>query len=187
MTIKELQQQTEVKMKKGIESVQREFNEIRTGRAHPGIIEGLHVDYYGTLTLVKQLASISIPDPRTIMIQPWDVSVIPELEKAINNSKLGITPNNDGKIVRLSIPQLSKERRQELIKVVKEMAENGKVSLRTIRRDANEKAKKLEAEGLISEDENFRAQEAIQKLIDKYIKEIDTVLDGKIKELGEFN
>lgn len=187
MMIKEIHSQTESKMKKSLESVKREFGEVRTGRAHPGLIEGMHIDYYGTPTLVKQVASISIPDPRTIVIQPWDPSAIVAIEKAIMSSKLGVTPSNDGKIIRLSIPQLSKERRDELIKVVKEMTENGRVSLRTIRRDANDKIKKMLADKQIPEDDSFKGQENIQKLTDKYIKEIDAVLEGKIKELREFN
>ena len=187
MKIKEVHHQTESRMKKTIESVRREFNEVRTGRAHPGLIEGLHIDYYGTPTMIKQIASISIPEPRTVFIQPWDPTAIPAIEKAINTSKLGVVPNNDGKIVRLNIPQLSKERRDELVKVVKEMAENGRVSLRTIRRDANERIKKLKSESHVSEDESFRAQEDIQKLTDKYIKEVDAILSGKSKELAEFS
>ncbi len=185
--IKDIIQQTEGKMKKVLESVTREFSEVRTGRAHPGLIEGLHVDYYGTLTLLKQIAAISVPDPRSIIIQPWDISAITEIEKAILNSKLGATPSNDGKIVRLSIPPLSKERRMELAKMVKDMAENGRVSLRTIRRDANEKLKKTHGDGQIPEDDCFKAQEAIQKLTDKFIKEVDQILEVKNKELVEFN
>lgn len=185
--IKDVIQQTESKMKKALESVFREFNEVRTGRAHLGLIEGVHVDYYGTPTMIKQLAAISIPDPKTIIIQPWDVSSILEIEKAIANSKLGVSPSNDGKIVRLSIPPLSKERRQELTKVVKDMAENGRVSLRTIRRDANDKIKKIQADGHLSEDECFKAQDAVQKMIDKHIKEVDQILESKNKELTEFN
>ncbi len=183
MSVKEILQQTESKMKKSIESAKREFVEVRTGRAHPGLIEGLHVDYFGTLTLVKELASISVPDPRTIVIQPWDASVIPEIEKAVNNSKLGVTPVNDGKIVRLVVPQLSEERREEMKKVVKDMAEQSRVSLRTIRRDANEKLKKLEADKVLAKDDGFKAHESIQKLTDKYIKEIDALLENKSSAL----
>ncbi len=185
MVTKEIVQQTEVKMKKAIEAANREFGEVRTGRAHPGLIEGLHIDYYGTPTLVKQIASISIPDPRTVILQPWDASIIPEIEKAVYNSKLGATPTNDGKLVRLSIPPLSTERREELKKVVKEMAEKAKVSLRTIRRDANDKLKKMQSEKSIPEDESFKAQDAIQKLTDKYIKEIDVILEAKSRELTQ--
>ena len=183
---KEIIQQTEAKMKKSIESAKREFSEVRTGRAHPGLIEGMHIDYYGTPTMIKQVAAISIPDPRTIFIQPWDVSAIPEIEKAISMSKLGILPSNDGKIVRLSVPQLSEERREEMKKMVKDMAEKSRISLRTIRRDANDQLKKLQAEKKVSEDESFKAQDTIQKLTDKFIKEIDAMLEEKGKVLTEF-
>ena len=183
MATKEIIVDTESKMKKTIESARREFNEVRTGRAHPGLIEGMHVDYFGTLTMIKQLAAISVPDPRTIVIQPWDPGVIAEIEKAVAASKLGITPYNDGKIVRLSIPQLSEERRQELKKVVKEMAEKTRVSLRTIRRDANDRIKKMQNEKNVSEDDAFKTQDEIQKLTDRFIKEIDTLLEDKSKAL----
>ena len=186
MSVKEIIKQTEDKMKKTVESVRREFMEVRTGRAHPGLIEGMHIDYYGTLTLVKTLASISAPDPKTVLIQPWDVTVLPEIEKAINNSKLGITPYNDGKVVRLTIPQLSQERRQELAKVVKDMAENGRVSIRTIRRDANDKIKKMQSDSAVPEDEARIGQESIQKITDRFIKEIDGILEEKSRELTEF-
>lgn len=187
MNVKDIIKDSETKMRKAIESVKREFTEVRTGRAHPGLIEGMHVDYYGTATMVKQIASISIPDPKTIVIQPWDNTVIPEIEKAINNSKLGVNPVTDGKMVRLNIPPLSKERREELKKMVKEMAEQGRVSLRTIRRDANERIKKSLNDKLVSEDDSFRGQDEIQKLTDRYIKEIDEVLDAKGHELADFS
>ncbi len=185
--VKDIIQQTETKMRKVLESVTREFAEVRTGRAHPGLIEGMHIDYYGTPTLIKQIASISIPDPRLIVIQPWDPSAIVEIEKAILNSKLGVSPTNDGKTIRLSIPPLSKERREELTKVVRDMAENGRVSLRTIRRDSNERIKKLLADGQIPEDDSFKGQDSIQKLIDKHIKDVDKVLESKNKELTDFS
>ncbi|VAX37116.1 Ribosome recycling factor [hydrothermal vent metagenome] len=183
MPIKEIIKETEGTMKKSIESAKREFAEVRTGRAHPGLIEGLHVDYFGTPTMFKEVASVSIPDPKTIVIQPWDASVIPEIEKAIMNSNLGITPSNDGKLVRLNIPTLSQERREELKKVVKDMAEKSRVSLRTIRREANDKVKKMEASKTIAEDDGFRAHEEVQKLTDKYIKEIDKLLTEKSEAL----
>jgi len=185
MSVKEILKDTEEKMKKSIDSAKREFSEVRTGRAHPGLIEGMHVDYFGTPTPFKQLAAISTPDPRTVIIQPWDVSVIPEIEKAITNSKLGVSPTNDGKIVRISIPPLSEERRMELKKVVKDMAEKSRISLRTIRRDANDKLKKLQNDKTISEDDYFKSHEDVQKITDKYIKEIDTLLDDKGKSLME--
>lgn len=185
--IKDIIKDAETKMKKSIDAVRREFQEVRTGRAHSGLIEGMHVNYYGTPTLIKQLASITIPDPKTVMIQPWDPSVIPEIEKTISNSKLGIMPHNDGKIVRLNIPPLSTERREELKKMVKEMAEHGRISLRTIRRESNERIKKNEHDHVISEDESFRGQEEIQKLTDQHIKEADKILADKEKELAEFH
>jgi len=185
MSPKDIINETDGKMKKALEAVRREFMEVRTGRAHPGLIEGMHINYYGAPTMLKQIASISVPDPKTVVIQPWDVSAIPEIEKAIMNSKLGIPPWNDGKIVRLNVPPLSKERRQELMKVVKDMAEHGRVSLRTIRREANEKVKKLQSDNVISEDNSFRAQEDVQKLTDRYIKEVDKVLEDKNRELAE--
>ena len=184
--IKDIVKDTENKMHKAVESMQREFMEVRTGRAHPGLIEGMHIDYYGTPTMIKTIASISVPDPKTIIIQPWDAAALPEIERAINSSKLGVTPMIDGKLVRLVIPSLSKERRDELVKVVRDMAEHGRISLRTIRRDANERIKKVQGEGKVSEDDSFRGQEEIQKLTDKYIKDVDHVLEGKNKELAEF-
>lgn len=183
--MKEIKKETETKMQKALEAAQRELAEVRTGRAHPGLIEGIHVDYYGTPTLLKQMASITIPDPRTIVIQPWDVTAIAAIEKAIMNSSLGVTPNNDGKILRVGLPQLSTERRQEMQKLAKQMAEHGRVSLRTIRREANEKIKKLQSDSTISEDDSFKGQEEVQKVTDKYIKEIDVILEKKLKELVE--
>ena len=182
---KEILKETEGKMKKSVESARREFSEVRTGRAHPGLIEGMHVDYFGTMTPFKQLASISTPDPRTVMIQPWDPTVIPGIEKAILSSNLGVNPSNDGKIIRLSIPPLSEERRKDLAKVVKEMAEKSRISLRTVRRDANDKLKKQQSDKEISEDDHFKLHEGVQKLTDKYIKEIDELLDAKSKSLME--
>jgi len=186
MTSKEILHSTEEKMKKTIESVAREFSEIRTGRASPNLVEGLHIDYYGTPTLLKQLASISSAAANLITIQPWDISAIQEIEKAIMKSNLGITPSNDGKIIRLSFPPLSKERREELVKVVHKMTEEGRVSLRTIRRDAKEHLEKLEKDKLIPEDDKFRGIDELQKLVDKYIAKIDELLKSKEKEILEF-
>ncbi len=173
-------------MKKAFESVTREFSEIRTGRASPTLVEGMHVDYYGTPTLLKQLASISAPDAHLLVIQPWDISAIAEIEKTIMKSSLGITPSNDGKVIRLSVPQLSKERRQELAKVVHKMSEEGRISLRTIRRDAKELLEKLEKDKAISEDDKFRGIEELQKHVDKYIAKVDELLKNKEKEVLEF-
>ena len=186
MTVKEILHSSEEKMKKAFDSVTREFSEIRTGRASPHLVEGLHIDYYGTPTLLKQLASISTQDAHLLMIQPWDVSAVPEIEKAILKSNLGITPSNDGKVVRLSFPQLSRERRQELAKVVHNMTEEGRVSLRTIRRDSKETLEKLEKDKAVSEDDKFRGIDELQKLVDKYIARIDELLKNKEKEILEF-
>jgi ribosome recycling factor len=187
MTTKEILHNSEEKMKKAFESVSREFAEIRTGRANPTLVEGLHIDYYGTPTLLKQMASISAPDAHLLVIQPWDVTAIVEIEKAIMKSNLGITPSNDGKIIRLSLPQLSKERRQELAKVVHKMTEEGRVSLRTVRRDAKEALEKSEKDKLISEDDKFRGIDELQKLVDKYIVKVDELLKNKEKEILEFS
>lgn len=150
MHARDIVKETDTKMKKALEAVRRNFSEIKTGRASPHLVEGLHVDYYGAPTLLKAIASITAPDARLLLIQPWDASIIPEIEKAIQKSSIGIAPVNDGKVIRLQIPQLNQERREELKKVVKTMAEDGRVSLRTIRRDANDAIKKLETDKVIS-------------------------------------
>ncbi|KPK97018.1 MAG: ribosome recycling factor [Omnitrophica WOR_2 bacterium SM23_72] len=186
MTTKEIIRNTEDKMKKALESVTREFSEIRTGRASPHLVEGLHINYYGTPTLLKQLASISATDAHLIVIQPWDISCVTEIEKAILKSNLGITPSNDGKVIRLTFPPLSKDRRQELVRVVHRMAEEGKVSLRTIRRDAKESLEKLEKDKVIAEDDKFRGIDELQKVVDRYIAKIDEILKIKEKEILEF-
>lgn len=185
MSIKEILYSTEEKMKKAFESVTREFSEIRTGRANPTLVEGLRVDYYGTPTLLKQLASISAPDVHLLIIQPWDVSAIPEIEKAIMKSNIGILPSNDGKVIRLSVPQLSKERREEMAKVIHKMSEEGRIAMRTIRRDAKEHVEKLEKDKLISEDDKFRGIDELQKHVDKFIAKIDEFSKNKEKEVLE--
>lgn len=185
MTTREIIRETETKMKKAQEATRRNFSEIRTGRANPHMVEGLHIDYFGTPTLLKTLAQITVPDARLIVIQPWDASVIPEIERAIQASNLGVAPFNDGKVIRLSIPQLTQERREELRKVVKTMAEDGRISLRTIRRDTNDAIKKLETDKAISEDDRFKSQEEVQKLTDKHMAELESILKEKEKELVE--
>lgn len=186
MTTREVLHTVEDKMKKAYESVTRQFAEVRTGRAHPGLIEGLHVDYYGTPTLMKQMGQISIPDAHLIVIQPWDPSAIIEIEKAIMKSNLGVNPSNDGKVVRISLPPLSKERRQEMAKLLHTMAEDGRISLRTIRRDAKEAVEKLEKDKHIPEDDKFRTIEELQKLVDRYIGKIDELLKTKENEVLTF-
>lgn len=185
VTVQSVLHDTEDKMKKAIDAVLREFGTVRTGRASPALVEGIKVDCYASSMPIKQLATISIPDPKLIVITPWDASIIGDIEKGILKSELGITPMNDGKSIRISIPQLSKERRDELAKLVKKMAEDGHVSIRTIRRDANEHIKKLEHDKQIPEDESFKSQEQVQKLTDKYIAKIDEILHNKERELME--
>lgn len=185
MTSKEILKDTEVKMKKAMETMLREFSEVRTGRAQPALIDDMHIDYYGTSTPIKQIAQVSSPDPRQILIQPWDATAIKDIEAAISMSKLGINPMNDGKVIRLVFPPLSAERREEFIKLCKDMSERGRVTLRTIRRDANDKLKKMQGEGHVSEDDKFKGEEEVQKMTDRFIKEIDALLEKKSKELRE--
>ena len=173
------------RMDKALDSLERDYRRLRTGRASVSLVEGIRLDYYGTPTPLNQLATLTIPDPRTIMIQPWDTSVIGEVEKAILKSELGLTPMNDGKIIRINIPPLTTERRRELVKIVKKMSEESKVAVRNIRRDANEMIKDLKKEKEISEDDQFRAQEETQRITDELIKKIDTVYTIKEKEILE--
>lgn len=185
MLVKEVLRSTEEEMKKAVEATRREFSQLRSGRANPKMIEGLRVDYYGSPTLLKEIANISVPEARMLIISPWDPNSIKDIEKAILQSDLGITPLVEGKIIRLIVPPLSEERRGELVKVVKKLAEEGKISLRTIRRNAKDKLKTLEKEKKISEDDHFRADAELQKLIDKYSKEIENLFKEKEKELQE--
>lgn len=173
----------EMKMTKTVEVTSSEFAGVRTGRATTAFVDGVKVLYYGTPTPLKQLANISIPEPRLIVIQPWDAGVIKEIEKAILGSDLGFQPLVEGKIIRITIPPLSKERREEMAKVVKKMAEDGKIALRTLRRDANEEVKKLEKDKKITEDESFQAQDEIQKMTDRSSKRLDELAHAKEKEL----
>jgi ribosome recycling factor len=186
MSVKDVVHGTEEKLKKSIDFVMREFSEIRTGRAHPGLVEGLHIDYYGTPTMLKGLAQISTPDPHMLIIQPWDPTAIPEIEKAILKSNLGINPSNDGKIVRLTVPALSKERREEMVKIVHKKAEDGKISLRTIRHEAKAYLEKLEKDKAITEDDKFRGIDEVQKLVDKYGVKVDEIIKNKEREILEF-
>ena len=185
MTLKDILRNNEENMKKAVDSCLREFASVRTGRATPSLVEGIHVQYYGTPTLLKQLASISVPDAHLLVIQPWDPNVIPEIEKAILKSNLGINPSCDGKIIRLPLPPLSKDRREELVKLVRKMIEEGRISLRTIRHHAKEAIEKLEKDKAISEDQKFRGFQDLQKLIDKYIAKLDQILKDKEKEILE--
>jgi len=183
--IQDVLKEAEDKMKKGVEALRREYATIRAGRATPGILDKVLVDYYGSPTPVNQLANISVPEPRMLVIQPWDKSSLPAIEKAILKSDLGLNPSSDGTVVRLIIPQLTAERRAELVKGIKKKAEEARVAVRNVRRDAIEHLKKLEKDHAASEDEVKRAQDDIQKTTDKFIKEIDHVLEVKEKEIME--
>ena len=186
MIVKEALKDIEASMRKAIEATKRELAELRSGRANPKMVEGIKVNYYGTPTLLKEIATIGIPEARMIVISPYDPSSLKEIEKAILQSELGITPVSDGKIIRLIAPPLSEERRQELIKIVKRTVEEGKVSIRTVRRDGKDRIRNLEKSKKISEDERFKSEEQLQKLTDKCIEEIDNISESKEKELREF-
>ncbi len=173
------------KMNKVIAAFQREMGTLRAGRANPSLLDRIEVDYYGTLTPLNQLAGVSAPEPRLLVIQPWDKNAMADIEKAILKSDLGLTPSNDGNVIRLAIPQLTEERRKELVKYVRKKSEESKVSIRNIRRDANDGIKQLEKSSEISEDEQRRAQDSIQELTDEKIKEIDSVSELKEKEMME--
>jgi ribosome recycling factor len=172
-------------MDKTIDSLHEEFKKIRSGRANAGLVEGLVVDYYGSRTPLKQLASISVPEPRLIVIQPWDKGALSEIEKSFHKSDLGLNPNNDGKVIRISIPALTEERRKELVKVAKGKAECARVAIRNIRRDGNEEVKIAEKDGHVSEDDAKKTLEEIQKITDEYIENINKFLDAKEAEIME--
>jgi len=181
----ELKKRLVDKMDKTIETFKKDLAAIRTGRASLSIFEGITVNYYGSPTPINQVATMAIPESRLITIQPWDPKLLPDIEKAIQRSDLGLNPSNDGKIIRIAIPPLTEERRKQLVKQVHKRAEEARVSIRNIRRDGNEGIKKLEKEKHISEDESKRAIEEIQKLTDSYIKKVDEVLSHKEKEIME--
>ena len=184
--IDEIFQETKENMGKTVEALKRELQRIRTGRASLSVLDGIKVDYYGTPTPLNQMATLAVPESRLITIQPWDASVIKDIEKAILKSDLGLTPSNDGKILRISIPPLTEERRKELVKVIHKMCEDHKVTARNIRRDSNDLLKSLKKDGDISEDEAFRSQDEVQKITDEHIKLIDECYSEKEKEILEF-
>ncbi len=175
----------EVKMQKSIEAYKNELDTVRAGRANPNVLSRVMVDYYGTPTPVNQIGTVSCPDARTIVIQPWDSSTLKGIEKALLASDLGITPANDGKVIRLSFPQLTEDRRKELKKQVSKMGEDAKVAIRNIRRDAMDKAKDMKKNGEMTEDEQKASEKSVQDLTDKYIKEIDSITSAKEKEIME--
>ena len=176
--------ETETKMKKAIESTKHSFSSIRTGRASTGLVENVKVEYYGTMTPLSQVANVSVPDSRTIEIKPWDPTALQEIEKALFKSDIGITPNNDGKVIRLNIPPLTEERRKEFVKLVKKHAEDGRVAIRNIRQDANKSLELLKKE--IAEDDFKKFHDRIQKTTDANIQEVVKLSEHKEKEIMEF-
>ena len=175
----------EEKMKKSVHALLEEFNTIRTGRASAALFEKIQVEYYGQNVPINQVATISVPEARLVVIQPWDKAVLVEIEKAIQKSELSVNPNNDVKVIRINIPPLTEERRKDLVKVTKNMAEQSRIAIRNIRRDANEELKKKQKSSHLSEDVAKRGMDEIQKITDKYIKEVNELLEKKEKEILE--
>lgn len=183
--IKEIFASHEDRMKKSLEALKREYASLRAGRATPALLDKIMVDYYGTPTTITQVANISVPEPRMILIQPWEKTLLHDIEKSIMKSDLGLNPNSDGTAIRLSIPPLTQDRRAELVKSVNKKAEETKVAVRNIRRDANDAVKKLEKSKEVTEDDAKKAQDDMQKLVDKYVKDIDSIKTVKEKEIME--
>lgn len=181
----DVHKEAEEKMKKTIGVYKEELQSIRAGRANPALLDKITVDYYGTITPLKQVASVSAPEPRLLVIQPWDAKLIPVIEKEILKSDLGLNPSNDGKLIRLPIPLLTEERRKELVKTVGKNAENAKVAIRNTRRESNDKIKKLEKDKVLSEDDRKLAEDEMQKITDKYIDNVDEITNKKEEELLE--
>jgi ribosome recycling factor len=183
--VNEIIQETRDRMTKSLQALEKDMSRVRTGRATLSILDPVKVDYYGTLTPLKQMASIAVPESRLITVQPWDVSAIKEVEKGILKANLGLTPASDGKIIRITIPPLTEERRKEIAKTVHKTCEDYKVALRNIRRDANDTLKSFQKDGEISEDENFKAQKQVQDLTDEFIRKVDAIFSVKEKEILE--
>jgi ribosome recycling factor len=181
--MKEILGECEQKMAKAVDSVSRELAGIRTGRASAALLDGVRVSAYGSMVPVKQMANIGIPDPKLIVVQPWDRTLLGELEKAILKSDLGLTPSSDGNVIRLHIPPLTEERRRELAKLVRKLAEEGKIAIRNIRRESNDRLKTQEKDGSISEDDSRRAQKKTQELTDTYSGRVDDILEKKEEEI----
>ena len=184
--IGETLQESRDRMGKTITALENELKRIRTGRASASLLDGIKVDYYGTPTPLSQTATISVPESRLITIQPWDATIIKDIEKAILKSDIGLTPSNDGKLIRIAVPPLSEERRKELVKLVHKSCEEYKVAVRNIRRDANELIKGFKKDGDVSEDDAFKAQDQVQKITDEFVLKIDEVYKAKEKEILEF-
>ena len=183
--VEEIFEDLKDRMGKAIESLKREYSRLRTGRASISLLDGIRVSYYDTPTPLNQMASLAVPEPRLIVIQPWDKTAIEDIEKAILKSELGLTPINDGKVIRISIPPLTEERRKELVKVARKMSEENKVAIRNIRRDANEMLKDLKKEKEITEDDLYRSQEEVQKATDQFISQVEELCAAKEKEILE--
>ena len=179
----EIFQDAEDRMQKSVEHLRQEFATLRTGRATPALLEGVKVDYYGTSTPLNQIASITAPEPRLLVVQPWDKNAVKAIEKAIQTSDLGLNPASDGHVLRIPIPELTEERRKELVKYVHKLAEEARVAVRNVRRDANEHIKRLEKEHEISEDESRRGLDKIQKLTDQYVQKVDELAKNKEEEI----
>ena len=184
-TISDVMEQTNFKMNKTIELLRADLATVRAGRATPSLLEKVFVYYYGTPTPVSQVASVTVPEPRIIVIQPWEKTLLKDIEKAIMKSDLGLNPNNDGTVIRLNLPQLTEERRKELVKVVHKKSEDCRVVIRNVRREANDSIKKIEKAKEITEDEAKKATDEMQKTTDKFIKEIDAIMAHKEKEVME--
>lgn len=182
---KEVLQDCERNMRAVIEATKQDFSTVRTGRANPALLDRVQVEYYGTLTPLNQLASISAPEARLLLIQPWDKNSLKEIERAILKSDLGLTPNSDGSVIRLSIPPLTEERRKDLVRLVRKGAEDRRIGIRNVRRDANEVLRELEKDGSISEDQRHRSEADVQELTDKYIERINELLEAKENEIME--
>ena len=182
---KEVIEKLKEKNESVLDSLAQEYKKLRTGRANPTVLQGIKIDYYGTPTPLQQLANIGVPEARLMVIQPYDASVVGEIEKAILKANLGFTPSSDGKVIRIQVPPLTQETRKEIIKVVKKKAEDYRVSVRNNRRDANEELKKMKKDSIISEDEEKKATQEVQKVTDDYIKKIDKIAEAKEKEINE--
>lgn len=185
MSTAEIKTSHERKMQKALDVLKNDLATVRAGRANPSILDKVMVDYYGAPTPITQLANVSAPEPRMIVIQPWEKPLLKDIERAILKSDLGLNPNNDGVVIRLNIPQLTEQRRQELVKTASKKVEDSKVAIRNVRRDGVEAVKKLEKDKLIPQDESKKAQEDLQKLTDKYVKEADNIFAAKEKEILE--
>ncbi|HIE03430.1 MAG TPA: ribosome recycling factor [Candidatus Latescibacteria bacterium] len=183
--VEKLKGEVRVKMEKSLETLRHEFSQIRTGRASPALLDAIRVEYYGTMVPIPHIANVSAPEARLLVIQPWDKSTLPAIEKAILGSDLGITPSNDGNVIRLSIPPLTEERRQELVRIVRRLAEDTRVAVRNIRREAVERLRKAQKDGELSEDESRRAQKEVQEITDEYIKKVGEALAQKEAEILE--